>query len=65
VYLARGLTHVGAQTEGPEEDHLVIEHVAFQDALAMVWDGTITASSAVIGLLMAAARLGVPTLPAS
>jgi 8-oxo-dGDP phosphatase len=65
VYLARGLTHVGAQTEGPEEDHLVIEHVPFQEALAKVWDGTITASSAVIGLLMAAAKLGIPTLPPS
>ncbi len=63
IYLARGLTHVGAQTEGPEEQHLVIEHVPFDQALTMVWHGTITASSAVIGLLMAAARLGIPTLP--
>ncbi len=59
VYLARGLTRVGAQADGPEEEHLVVKHVAFDRALEMVWDGTITASSAVIGLLMAAARLGL------
>lgn len=65
IYLARGLTFVGAHTEGPEEDHLVVEHIPLPTAMAMVWDGTITASSAVIGLLMTAARLGVSTLPSS
>lgn len=63
VYLARGLTCVGSHTEGPEEEHLVVKHVAVDEALQMVWDGTITASSAVIGLLMAAARLGLPPAP--
>ena len=63
VYLARGLTCVGSHTEGPEEEHLVVKHVAMDEALQMVWDGTITASSAVIGLLMAAARLGLPPAP--
>jgi hypothetical protein len=42
---------------------LVVEHRPFDQALRMVWDGTITASSAVIGLLMAAAKLGLPTVP--
>jgi 8-oxo-dGDP phosphatase len=63
VYLARGLTLVGAKTDGPEEEHLVVEHRPMDEALRMVWDGTITASSAVIGILMAAARLGIAARP--
>jgi 8-oxo-dGDP phosphatase len=59
VYLARGLTQVGSATEGPEEEYLTVHHVPLSEALDRVWDGTITASSAVIGLLMAATRLGI------
>jgi 8-oxo-dGDP phosphatase len=59
VYLARGLTDVGATAHGPEEEHIVMVRPSLSEALAMVWDGTIKASSAVIGLLMAGQRLGI------
>ena len=59
VYLARGLSDVGATAHGPEEEHIVVVRPTLVEALAMVWDGTIAASSAVIGLLMAAQRLGI------
>ena len=57
IYLAHGLSFVGAQVEGPEEEQLQVELVDLDEAVAMVERGDITASSAVIGLLMAARRL--------
>jgi 8-oxo-dGDP phosphatase len=59
VYLATGLTHVGSETIGPEEEFIEIVPTPLGDALRMVWTGEISVSSAVIGLLMAGERLGV------
>lgn len=59
VYLATGLSFIGANHDGPEEEHLVVELVDLDEAVAMVERGDITASSAVIGLLLAARRLAV------
>jgi ADP-ribose pyrophosphatase len=58
VYLATGLSFVGASHDGPEEAELDVVLMPFDEALAMVERGEITASSAVIGLTMAARRLG-------
>ncbi len=57
VYLARDLRFVGTRLEGPEEAHLEVHWVALDEAVALVERGEIMASSAVIGLLLAARRL--------
>jgi 8-oxo-dGDP phosphatase len=59
IYLATGLTHVGSKTIGPEEEFIQIVPTPLRHALRMVWSGEISVSSAVIGLLMTADRLGV------
>lgn len=51
IYLARGLTHVGASAEGPEEDDLVVHRMPLTDALAMIDRGEIIDGKTVIGLL--------------
>jgi 8-oxo-dGTP pyrophosphatase MutT (NUDIX family) len=58
VYLARDLEFVGARHDGPEEAELEVVLMPFDDAVAMVESGDVTASSAVIGLMLAARRLG-------
>lgn len=54
LYLARGLTEVGADPDGTEE--LERRLVPFDQVLAMVDDGTITDAMSVIALLRAARR---------
>ena len=49
IFLATGLTQVGAQPDGDEV--LEVIHVPLEDALAMVDDGRITDSVTVIALL--------------
>ncbi len=56
VYLATGLSSVADDRQGPEEQHMVVERLPFDDAVAMVLDGRITDSKTVIGLLLAARR---------
>lgn len=58
VFLATGLRHVGSTLLGPEEEHLDVVRIPLGEALGMVWRGEIAAASAVIGLLMAAEKLG-------
>jgi 8-oxo-dGDP phosphatase len=57
VYLATELTFVGSDADGPEEREMETVRLPLTEALAMVRRGDIMASSAVIGLLMAADHL--------
>jgi 8-oxo-dGDP phosphatase len=59
VYLATGLTHVGSEAIGPEEEFIEIVTMPVADALDLVWSGEIAVSAAVVGLLMTGERLGV------
>ena len=56
LYVARGLHEVGADPDGNEE--LARRLVAFETALAMVDDGTITDAMSVVALLRCARRRG-------
>lgn len=56
VYLATGLTEVADDRQGVEEQHMVVERVPLDAALAMVDDGRITDAKTVIGLLATARR---------
>lgn len=58
VYLARDLEFVGARHDGPEEAELEVVLMPFDEAVSMVEGGDVTASSAVVGLILAARRLG-------
>lgn len=51
IYLARGLTDIGATADGPEEDDLVVHRIAMNEALAMIDRGEIIDGKTVIGLL--------------
>ena len=52
VFLARGLREVAVDRHGPEERHMALEWIPFNDALAMVVDGRIDDAKTVIGLLL-------------
>lgn len=56
VFLATGLREVADDRQGIEEQHMTIERVPFDDALAMIRDGRITDAKTIIGLTLAAAR---------
>ena len=56
VYLATDLSFVGKQLEGPEEREMETVRMPLTEALALVRNGEILASSAIIGLLLAAER---------
>lgn len=56
LYLARGLREVGADPDGDEE--LTRRLVAFDEAISMVEDGTITDAMSVVALLRCARRRG-------
>lgn len=56
VFLATGLRAVPDDRQGIEEEHMVIERVAFEEALAMVGDGRITDAKTIIGLTIVAGR---------
>jgi ADP-ribose pyrophosphatase len=58
VFLATDLVEVPAQAHGPEEEAMSVFHVGFDQALAQVASGEITDAKTVIGLLLAAQRLG-------
>lgn len=58
IYLADGC-RAGERTPiGPEEEHAEVVRMPLTDALRLVVDGTIADSKSVIGLLLAARRLG-------
>jgi ADP-ribose pyrophosphatase len=56
LYLARGLTEVPAQPQGPEEQAMTRERIPLDQALAMVDDGTIIDAKTILGLALAARR---------
>jgi 8-oxo-dGTP pyrophosphatase MutT (NUDIX family) len=56
VYLATGLTEVPDDRQGVEEQHMTVDRVPIDDALAMVDDGRITDAKTVIALLAIARR---------
>ncbi len=57
VYLATGLSHVGQETHGPEEDHMEVFEIPFAEAVSMVVSGEIADAKSTIGLLLADRRL--------
>jgi ADP-ribose pyrophosphatase len=57
IYLATGLTEVPDDRQGPEEEHMLVERVPLDEALAMVDDGRITDAKTVIGLQATARHL--------
>lgn len=56
VFLATGLRRVADDRQGIEEQHMTVEQVALDDALAMVADGRITDAKTIIGLTLVASR---------
>lgn len=57
VYLATGLSVVGRQTHGPEEDHMDVLVMPLHQAVEMVLGGEIRDAKATIGLLLAERHL--------
>ena len=57
VLLGVGLTAVGRHADGIEEQHMTVERVPLDDAVAMIAAGEITDAKTVAGLLCARARL--------
>ena len=53
LYLAQGLTEVGADRQGVEEAHMTVEVFELDDLDDAIADGTIVDSKTLIGLLMA------------
>lgn len=56
VYLATGLTQVGMEPHGPEEDEMLLHWISFHTALAMVENGQIADAKSAYGILLAARR---------
>ncbi len=57
LYVARGLTHVGAEPEGTEE--LQVKKVSWAEAVAMVRRGEITDAFSIMGILLYEQQRGV------
>jgi ADP-ribose pyrophosphatase len=57
VFLATGCTPVARQLHGPEEEHMELLDVPFEDALAMIDRGEIGDAKTVTGLLLTERRL--------
>lgn len=53
LYLATGLTSVGQDLQGVEEEHLTMERVSLDDVPAMVAEGRLLDAKTIIGLLTA------------
>lgn len=58
IYLATELTPVPQRLEGIEEQHLVVEMVSKDEAIAMCLDGRITDAKSICGILAAARHPG-------
>jgi ADP-ribose pyrophosphatase len=57
LYLATDLRPVPRDVHGPEESHMAVVHLPFEEALRQVRAGEIVNAAAVIGLLLVAERL--------
>lgn len=58
LFLATGLSHVGATPDGPEERSMSVVCVPFDEAVEMCVSGVLTDSKTVVGILRAARLLG-------
>lgn len=56
VYLATGLSDVGMEPHGPEEDEMILHWVPLERALAMIENGQITDAKSAYGILLAVRR---------
>lgn len=59
IFLATGLTEVGREVDGAEEEYMLVERVPLLDAVGYTLDGSITDAKSIIGILAAARRLAV------
>jgi ADP-ribose pyrophosphatase len=59
VFLATGLAEVGADRQGPEEEHMTVERLSLRDAPGLIATGALTDSKTITGLLAAREHLGV------
>lgn len=59
LYLGTDLVEVGADRQGPEEEHMVIERLSLHDVPALIAAGEVTDAKSLIGLLAARERLGL------
>lgn len=59
VFLGTGLTEVGADRQGPEEEHMTVERLSLRDAPRLIAAGEVTDSKTITGLLAAREHLGV------
>lgn len=53
IFLAEGLSEIGRNADGPEEEHMVVRALPLAEAVAMVRDGSISDAKTAIGLLLA------------
>jgi ADP-ribose pyrophosphatase len=60
LYVARDLTEVPADRQGPEEEHMTVEPFALADLDQAIADGTLADSKTLIGLLLVRDRLSRP-----
>lgn len=56
VFLATGLREVPDDRQGVEEQHMTLERLPLDSALAMIGDGRITDAKTIIGLTLTASR---------
>ncbi len=59
IYLATDCTEVDDDRQGPEEEHMTVEAVALDEAVAMVERGEIHDAKTIVGLLLTARRVAV------
>lgn len=59
VFLATGLTEVGADRQGPEERHMTVERLSLREAPALIAAGELVDSKTITGLLAAREHLGI------
>jgi 8-oxo-dGTP pyrophosphatase MutT (NUDIX family) len=58
IFLATELTEVEPAVQGVEEQHMTVERVSFDDALALIDKGELRDGKSVVGVLLALRRLG-------
>lgn len=58
IFLATDLHEVEREADGIEEEHMLVELVPFDEAVAMTTDGRITDAKTIVGILAAARKLG-------
>ncbi len=59
LFLGTGLSEVGLDRQGPEEEHMTIERVSLRNVPRLVAEGILTDAKSLIGLLAAREHLGL------